>query len=65
MSTTAVKPLLRIRDVAEILTISRSSAYDLVNKEQLGIRVGERSLRVDEDVLRQWITSRPHTGEAT
>jgi len=53
-----LRPLLKITAVAEILGISKTQAYDLVHKQGLAMHISPRGLRVDGEVLRQWITSR-------
>jgi predicted DNA-binding transcriptional regulator AlpA len=57
-SNEPLRPLLKITDVAEILGISRSAAYDLVRREGVSLYISPRGLRVDEEVLRDWIASR-------
>jgi excisionase family DNA binding protein len=47
--------LLRVEDVAELLGISRSSVYNLINTQQLpSIRIAG-CRRIPMDGLREWI----------
>ncbi len=47
--------LLRVRDGAELLSISSSKCYELINAGLIpSIRVG-KSLRIPVDKLRHWI----------
>lgn len=48
--------LLRMGELAEILAVSRTKAYDLVGAGKLpAIRIGGRCLRVPLDAVRRWI----------
>lgn len=50
--------LLRMTEVAEALSISRSSAYTLIRTGEIPVvRIG-RSTRVSAEALRQWIAAR-------
>ena len=47
--------LLSVKDVVEILGLSRSQVYRLASEGQLGaIRLGERSVRFTQKALAEW-----------
>ena len=49
--------ILTVGDVAKILKVGRSSAYELVNQKDFpSIRIG-RNIRVLEDELKVWLKS--------
>lgn len=57
-STTDLKPvhLLRVDEVAKILAIGRSKAYELVADGSIpSIRITDRILRVRSDDLSDWL----------
>jgi excisionase family DNA binding protein len=44
--------------VSELLDIPKARVYELVRENILpAVRIGERQIRFDEDVLRQWIAN--------
>ena len=52
------KPLLRMRRVAAILDVSLSKAYMLVASGEIpSILIGDRSRRVEAEVLQQYIAA--------
>jgi excisionase family DNA binding protein len=53
--TASISPLLTVTDVAAILRLSRSQTYDWIHRQGIGIKVGERGLRVREEDLRRWL----------
>jgi excisionase family DNA binding protein len=63
--------MLRVEEVARLLRISRSSAYEAVAAFQVSggddgipsMRIG-RSLRVPKAVLLEWINEKAHQGVA-
>lgn len=51
------KPLIRIAEVAELLNITQSRAYDLAREGIIpAVRIG-RQLRFDSDRVQAWIES--------
>ncbi|MBS3976617.1 MAG: helix-turn-helix domain-containing protein [Syntrophomonadaceae bacterium] len=55
LSTNKPKKLMRIDDVADVLDITESRAYDLARQGILpSVRLG-RQIRVDRDALENWI----------
>ncbi len=62
------KKLLRVDEVAEVLSVSLARAYELIRCGHLpAVRLG-RQLRVDEDTLLDWIecggSARPPLGSS-
>lgn len=54
--------LLRVEEVAEMLSLGRSKTYQLIASGVLpGVRLG-RCVRVPADSLRRWLESQPGTG---
>lgn len=52
--------LLKVMEVAELLRISRSLAFQLVQQGDIpSVRIGERALRVSEEALEEYL--RKHT----
>jgi len=50
------KQYLRIIEVAKLLGIGRSKAYELVASGEIpSVRFGERTVRVSRDALDKWI----------
>ncbi len=52
--------VLKVPEVAEILRISRSRAYDLVARGEIpSFRVGEKSVRVHRRMLDEYMVQAP------
>jgi putative molybdopterin biosynthesis protein len=52
--------VLKVPEVAEILRISRSRAYDLVARGEIpSFRVGEKSVRVHRRMLDEYMAQAP------
>lgn len=60
-----IEPLLKPREVAAILSVSRSHVYQLISSGQIpSVRVGERTVRVRRSDLEAYIESRVSGGGA-